>query len=228
MCSNSVVHGGDIHWAEREFGHPPNGWLDLSTGINPFPYPVDGVPVSAWTRLPDTGADRALREATVDYYRVGDVALVVAAPGSQALIQYIPRLRPPSQVAVIGPTYCEHARTWASAGHSVDTIADFDHAGPEIDVIVVTNPNNPDGRVPPPRRLMDIADRLSRHGGLMVVDEAFADLDPSPPDGDRSRPPSDPPERPSGPRRRRGDSPRPIRSLAPAWPSSSGTPVVNS
>ncbi len=179
MVSNSVVHGGDIHWAEQKFGHPPNGWLDLSTGINPFPYPVDGLPVTAWTRLPDTGADRALREATVDYYRIGDVALVVAAPGSQALIQYIPRLRPPSQVAVIGPTYCEHVRTWASAGHSVNTIADFDHAGPEIDVIVVTNPNNPDGRVFPPRRLMEIADRLSRRGGLMVVDEAFADLNPA-------------------------------------------------
>ena len=179
MSSKSVVHGGDIDWAERVFGRPPNGWLDLSTGISPFPYPIEGLPVAAWTRPPDTGADRALREAAADYYRAGDRALVVAAPGSQALIQWMPRLRPPSRVAVVGPTYCEHARAWASAGHSVDTIADIANAGPEFDVIVVTNPNNPDGRIFPPRRLVEIAEGLSRRGGQLVVDEAFADLDPN-------------------------------------------------
>ena len=60
----------------------------------------------------------------------------------------------PSAAAVTGrrhrPDVLRAPGTWASAGHSVDTIADFDHAGPEIDVIVVTNPNNPDGRVSPP------------------------------------------------------------------------------
>ena len=178
MFANSVVHGGDIDLAEREFGRPPKGWLDLSTGINPFPYPIGRLPVAVWARLPDTGADRALREAAADYYRAGDPAVVVAAPGSQALIQSMPRLRPPSRVAVVSPTYCEHARAWASAGHSVDKIADIGNAGPEFDVIVVTNPNNPDGRICPARRLMGIADRLSRREGQLVVDEAFADLDP--------------------------------------------------
>ncbi|MFQ5955862.1 MAG: threonine-phosphate decarboxylase CobD [Kiloniellales bacterium] len=173
-----VVHGGDTQWAERLFGRPPDGWLDLSTGINPFPYPVDGLPADTWTRLPDSGADRALRQAAADYYGVGDPALVVAAPGSQALIQWLPRLRPRSRVAVLGPTYGEHARAWANAGHAVDTVADPDEPGPGVDVLVVTNPNNPDGRCYPPGHLMAIADRLARRGGLLVVDEAFADLDP--------------------------------------------------
>ena len=175
----TVVHGGDTQWAERLFGRPPNGWLDLSTGINPFPYPVDGLPVTAWTRLPDGGADRALRQAAADYYGAGDPALVVAAPGSQALIQWVPRLRPPSRVAVLGPTYGEHARAWAGAGHSVDTVGDLDEPGLGVDVLVVTNPNNPDGRCCAARRLLQAADRLSRRGGLLVVDEAFADLDPA-------------------------------------------------
>ncbi len=60
MCPNSIVHGGDTHWATQVFGRPPNGWLDLSTGINPFPYPVESIPVPAWTCLPDTAADWAL------------------------------------------------------------------------------------------------------------------------------------------------------------------------
>ncbi|MFQ5984235.1 MAG: threonine-phosphate decarboxylase CobD [Alphaproteobacteria bacterium] len=179
MFSNSVVHGGNIDWAERVFGRPPNGWLDLSTGINPYPYPVHDLPFAAWTHLPDDGADRALREAAAAYYGTGDPARVVTAPGSQALIQWLPRITPPSQVAVVSPTYCEHARSWASAGHSVDTIADIGGASLEFDVIIVTNPNNPDGRVYSVQRLMEIAGRLSQHGGLLIVDEAFADLDPA-------------------------------------------------
>jgi cobalamin biosynthetic protein CobC len=34
------VHGGDLGLAEARFGKPKQGWLDLSTGISPFPYPI--------------------------------------------------------------------------------------------------------------------------------------------------------------------------------------------
>ena len=35
-----VYHGGDLAAATREFGDPDDGWVDLSTGINPCPWPV--------------------------------------------------------------------------------------------------------------------------------------------------------------------------------------------
>jgi cobalamin biosynthetic protein CobC len=44
-------------------------------------------------------------------------------------------------------------------------------------VIVVVNPNNPDGRVIPEADLEQAAVVLSRRNGWLVIDEAFADLE---------------------------------------------------
>jgi cobalamin biosynthetic protein CobC len=44
---------------------------------------------------------------------------------------------------------------------------------------VLVNPNNPDGRVIAKSALLDLADRLNRRDGLLVIDEAFADLMPA-------------------------------------------------
>ncbi|KMO31271.1 L-threonine-O-3-phosphate decarboxylase, partial [Methylobacterium variabile] len=57
------------------------------------------------------------------------------------------------------------------------TVADL-AAAHDADVVVVVNPNNPDGRIVPPRDLATAAARLAARGGWLVVDEAFADLDP--------------------------------------------------
>ena len=43
---------------------------------------------------------------------------------------------------------------------------------------VVVNPNNPDGRVLGLSVLEDMADACARDGGWLIVDEAYADLDP--------------------------------------------------
>ena len=44
--------------------------------------------------------------------------------------------------------------------------------------VVLCNPNNPDGRRFEATELLRLADRLARNGGTLVVDEAFADLEP--------------------------------------------------
>ena len=33
-------HGGDLTFATARYGRPEAGWLDLSTGINPNPWPA--------------------------------------------------------------------------------------------------------------------------------------------------------------------------------------------
>jgi cobalamin biosynthesis protein CobC len=50
---------------------------------------------------------------------------------------------------------------------------------PDADVAVLVNPNNPDGRIIERARLTALADRLAASGGLLVVDEAFADVGPA-------------------------------------------------
>lgn len=171
------LHGGDLAGAEARFGRPAEGWLDLSTGINPYPYPLPELAPELWTRLPDRGAETGLVAAACRCYGVADPAMVAAAPGSQALIQWLPRLVAPARVTVVGPTYGEHAAAWAAAGHEVAVTdgADVDSASR---VVVVVNPNNPDGHRYDPAGLLELAAALDRRDGLLVVDEAFADVAP--------------------------------------------------
>jgi cobalamin biosynthetic protein CobC len=78
---------------------------------------------------------------------------------------------------VLGPTYAEHARAAAIAGHEVEEAASFE-ALEGADLAIVVNPNNPDGRVVTRERLLDLAGRQRAKGGLLVVDEAFMDVGP--------------------------------------------------
>ena len=171
------IHGGDLAAAELRFGCPAEGWLDLSTGINPHSYPLPDFPADVWRRLPAASDELHLRETAARAYGVADPEQIVSVSGSQAAIQLLPRLRSYSQVAVIGPTYGEHAASWTNAGHQVLSCETLDRTG-DAEVIVVVNPNNPDGRRHDPLRLLEIAERLSKRGGCLVVDEAFGEVAP--------------------------------------------------
>lgn len=162
-----LAHGGDLGAIRRRFPEAPEPWIDLSTGINPVPYPVVDVAVETWSRLPTRQQERALVEAAAVRYGVRDSATIVAAPGTQALIQLLPRLVARSRVAVLGPTYEEHAHCWARQGHEVAIVSDFERA----DVTIVVNPNNPTGKLLPP-------EMLRQDRGMLIVDEAFVDLLP--------------------------------------------------
>jgi len=164
------VHGGDLLAAEARWGKPAAGWLDLSTGINPWAYPVPPLSPDIWGRLPGRAEDQAARDAAARAYGCRPEQ-VLAAAGSSALIQALAFAHPAAAVTVVGPTYCEHARAWAAAGHCVTEAGDLPESG---DVVVVVNPNNPDGRRVDPGRLRSLAPRCR----LLVVDEAFADVAP--------------------------------------------------
>ena len=175
-ASEPIGHGGDLDVARALFPEAPEPWLDLSTGINPVPYPCPPFEASALTRLPSAADLLALRRIAAAAYGAPGPDLVAAAPGSQILIETLPRLRPACRVVVVGPTYAEHAAAWTRAGHQVRTLPDIE-AARAADVVVAVSPNNPDGRVLDAERRTAIAADLARRGGLLVVDEAFADLE---------------------------------------------------
>jgi cobalamin biosynthesis protein CobC len=161
-------HGGDLGDVRRRHPDAPQPWIDLSTGINPLPYPVADLPADSWSRLPSHEAEQALIAAAAARYRCQPGQLV-AAPGTQALIQILPRLVARSRVAIVGPTYAEHELNWRRHGHDVRVVADLEAA----DVVVVVNPDNPTGRLLPPQALRAVTARL------LIVDEAFIDLMPN-------------------------------------------------
>ncbi len=163
--------------ARRLFPGAPEPWIDLSTGINPIPYPVGEIPPISWTRLPQPADLADLETAARLAYGAGSAAGIVAAPGTQAIIQWLPRIFPARRVGILGHTYGEHAACWRAAGAEVVTacsLAEFE----TCDVGVVVNPNNPDGRIVEPAQLASAAEALAMRGGLLVVDEAFMDVMP--------------------------------------------------
>jgi cobalamin biosynthetic protein CobC len=166
-----VVHGGDLGAIRRRFPEAPQPWIDLSTGINPVAYPVTDLPPEIWSRLPTREHEQALLAAAARRYGIRDPATIAAAPGTQALIQLLPRLVPTSRVAIVGPTYTEHELCWRRAGHDVAVVPDAVGAT-GADIVVIVNPDNPTGRFIPPRALRAI------ETALLVVDEAFIDFLP--------------------------------------------------
>jgi cobalamin biosynthesis protein CobC len=168
--TSCLTHGGELGEIARRFPEAPAPWLDLSTGINPVAYPIGILPAESWSRLPSHERLQALIDAASLRYGVSDRATIVAAPGTQLLIQLLPRLVPRSRVAVLGPTYEEHQACWARHGHDVNVVASLDAAA-GADIVIVVNPNNPTGRLIP-------RSELARHDGVLIVDEAFADFLP--------------------------------------------------
>lgn len=171
-----LEHGGRLLAAAREFGIELPAWLDLSTGIAPWPWAIPAIPMAAWARLPET--DDGLEAAACGYYGTEHVLPVA---GSQAAIQALPRLRRSGKVGVLAPSYAEHAEGWRKGGHVVREIGDDEVEGylDQLDVLVVVNPNNPTGRLFERECLLAWHARLAARGGWLVVDEAFMDLTPA-------------------------------------------------
>jgi len=157
-------HGGGLDRAVAQFGGKNADWLDLSTGINPVPYPLPEFSPDDWEKLPDSTAMAGLLAAARATWGVPDGTGILAAPGASSLIARLPALSMAKTVSIPAPTYNEHAASFRAHGWEVVQ-------GP-APVRVVVHPNNPTGAlwqndIPP--------------GGprdLLVIDESFCDISP--------------------------------------------------
>ncbi|MGC6484385.1 MAG: threonine-phosphate decarboxylase CobD [Candidatus Puniceispirillales bacterium] len=174
-------HGGDLEALMRRHGFAAEEILDLSTGIAPrsWPVPPSLLNPASWQPLPQSRDETALIEAARRSLNLDESAAVCLAPGSQILINLAARLRPPGQVLVPQPAYTEHERAWAACGHGIGHYeAGTQPPSATADTVIAVQPGNPMGDHLPPEDWCDHADQLAEKGGLLVVDEAFADLIP--------------------------------------------------
>lgn len=172
----NALHGGRIQAARRAFPSAPEPFVDLSTGINPVPYPLPSIPIDAFARLPEPESLDTLLAAAAQAYDVASTDMVVAAPGTQILINLLPLLFRATTVAVLSPTYNEHAACWRAGGAQVHEASDLADIG-QAEIVVLCNPNNPDGRRYDRRAVQDLLAHQAAHDGWVVIDEAFADLE---------------------------------------------------
>jgi cobalamin biosynthesis protein CobC len=171
-----AYHGGNLGAARRLCPDAPQPWIDLSTGINPIAYPLPALAPDLWTRLPEPDALCALEAAAARRY-LARAESIVAASGTQTIIQWLARLRPAARVGILGFSYGGHARAWRAAGARVETVETIG-ALAAFDVAIVVNPNNPDGRLTSCAALLELHRELAARGGMLIVDEAFIDLEP--------------------------------------------------
>ena len=173
----AAPHGGDLGAARRQFPGAPEPFVDLSTGINPRRYPVPQLPAELFARLPEADALAELAIIAARVYGAPSAACVVPAPGTQILLPLVAGLAPTGRAAVVMPSYSEHTRAAALAGHQVKAVQTTGDCG-DADLVIVGHPNNPDGRLFDRAGLIALADKHSRRGGVLVVDEAFMDVGP--------------------------------------------------
>src|SRR3974377_1614905 len=173
-----LTHGGDLAAAYAMFPNASQPFIDLSTGINPYSYPLPRLAAATFVRLPDETVLRGLCGAGARAYGASSAEEVVPAPGTQILLPLVAKMALPGRAAVLGPTYSEHLRAATLAGHDVAEVSGLDQMS-EARLAVVVNPNNPDGRILPKSLLLDLADNLPRRAVIVVVDEAFADVMPA-------------------------------------------------
>lgn len=158
---------------------PPQEWLDdLREEIGKIDF----------NRYPDREA-RALREAIGDLHGVGSEE-VFCANGSNEVLQCLLLAYGGAgrAAAVFEPTYALHShiasltatevvRAWRSEDHLVDLEAAEALIDRERPVITfLCSPNNPTGRVEPPKVVAHLLDRAP---GLLVLDEAYGQFAPT-------------------------------------------------
>src|ERR1700760_3333764 len=92
-----LAHGGELAAARRMFPGAPEPFIDLSTGINPQPYPLPALSGEIFARLPDRSSIRSLAAVAAAAYGAPSADHVAPAPGTQILLPHVAALVPPGR-----------------------------------------------------------------------------------------------------------------------------------
>lgn len=172
MTTAFTHHGGRLAHACAHYGGRREDWIDLSTGINPNAWPSSGSGTTDWRALPDPEALARLERAAARHFGCAP-ALCAAVPGSETGLRLLGLLlERPGLYQPLG------YGTYRSALADGEEIADLANLPARATALMVGNPNNPDGALISRHDLLVMCDHQERHGGWLIVDEAFADHDP--------------------------------------------------
>lgn len=179
--SDRVIHGGRLNQAAKEFAIRKDQWLDLSTGINPYSYPLGSPAEHIWRSLPED--DDGLVAAAQQYYTCQSL---IMTPGSQWSIAKIPSwcqaLGNKNNIVLLPEQgYQEHYYAWQKAGFDCQfyTVSPSEQQLAKCAAMIVINPNNPSGDKATKAQLLQWHTTLLANGAWLIVDEAFIDVEPS-------------------------------------------------
>lgn len=180
------MHGGNIYGNEIEY--------DFSVNLNPSgpPDAVRDALVKALNHVeeyPDPEY-RELRRGLVNYWQLAEEQ-IVPGNGASELIPGIIRTLSPKTCMVTAPCYSGYETALNAAApscriHRIPLRAEDDFTLPENicqeiarvkpNLLILTNPNNPNGKRISANRLREIADACRTAGTVLLVDECFLAL----------------------------------------------------
>ena len=180
------MHGGNIYGNEIEY--------DFSVNLNPLgpPKSVQDALVAALNHVeeyPDPEY-RELRRGLANYWQLAEEQLV-PGNGASELIPGIIRTLSPKNCMVTAPCYSGYETALNAAAsscriHRIPLRAENDFTLPENicqeiarvkpNLLILTNPNNPNGKRISANRLREIADTCRAAGTVLLVDECFLAL----------------------------------------------------
>lgn len=166
-----TFHGGKLDAARRIFGDGQAPWMDLSTGINPDSWPVEKAPAFDWRALPDDAQLAVLEHNAAAHFGV-DPSHLCAVPGSEAGLRLLGELLPGD---LLHGAACY--RTHRDIRPDSRAFAP-DRDDPAGKILLLANPNNPDGRLLDQEALDGLLHRQTDSCGWLVLDEAYADYRP--------------------------------------------------
>ncbi|MDY5483319.1 MAG: aminotransferase class I/II-fold pyridoxal phosphate-dependent enzyme [Clostridium sp.] len=184
-------HGGDIY-GEKKIR------LDFSVNTNPLGMPETvrqavADSFGAWERYPDP-CGRRLRSAAVSFYKKEGISLSSSSflfgnGASDLLYSLVFALRP-GRALLAAPSFSEYEKALAAVGTEIRYISLHSETGFSLeaeedalftalegaetpDLVILTNPNNPNGGEASRECLMKVAERCRVIGSLLLVDECF-------------------------------------------------------
>lgn len=180
------MHGGNIYGNEIEY--------DFSVNLNPLgpPKSVRDALAAALNHVeeyPDPEY-RELRRGLANYWQLAEEQLV-PGNGASELIPGIIRTLSPKNCMVTAPCYSGYETALNAAApscriHRIPLRAEDDFILPENicqeiarvkpNLLILTNPNNPNGKRISANRLREIADACRTAGTMLLVDECFLAL----------------------------------------------------
>ena len=180
------MHGGNIYGNEIKY--------DFSVNLNPLgpPKSVQDALVAALNHVeeyPDPEY-RELRRGLANYWQLAEEQLVLGN-GASELIPGIIRTLAPKTCMVTAPCYSGYETALNAAApscriHRIPLRAEDDFILPENicqeiarvkpNLLILTNPNNPNGKRISANRLREIADACRTAGTMLLVDECFLAL----------------------------------------------------
>lgn len=188
-------HGSDLEKIETIYHIKKEDIISFSANVNPL-----GVSyrlretlsshIDAITSYPDREYT-SLRKCIGEYARIEPETIIVGN-GSTELISLFIQIRHPKKALIIGPTYSEYEREISLGGgrshycslkeeddFCLDMKALEQELHPDIDLLILCNPNNPTSSHVTRKEMRTILDICKQKDIFVMVDETYVEFDES-------------------------------------------------